>query len=422
MIYVPPTLLQNVERMALWAYRRDLVGWACMACLAALFFPSGEQHSRLIFLLFVLPLAGLALFSPGRRVLTNSSVLWACGVYLLAMGFASLIEPDALPRDVWRQFRLSVLIFVFVLLIGSLVAGYPRFTKRFFFIVGIAVAASAAINIFLYFQYIAPVHFRSILDYRLKSSIGMPAYANATNLSATYAVFFMGMIATVVHGRLAPVPRALLALCAGIMLFAILLTQARSALLAVLVGLAVLLLQASPQIRRFGTWAAVVAVGLVAATPMAWEALLGRGSSHRFEVWTKFLALITERPLTGYGSFSPIGITTDGGAFLDQSHNLVLSAWFRGGIVSACAMGFVLCGGILWARRYSLWSGDVVPLCVIVTIAMAGMFDYQLLVTYPTWPWVTFWLPFGLCVGAEMATRKAQQGASDASASPGSHA
>ena len=95
----------------------------------------------------------------------------------------------------------------------------------------------------------------------------------------------------------------------------------------------------------------------------------------------------------------------------------MLSAWFRGGIVGACAMGFILCGGILWARRYWLCHGDVVPLCVMVTIAMAGMFDYQLLVTYPTWPWVTFWLPFGLCVGAEMATRKAQQGASDASAS-----
>ena len=272
-----------------------------MACLAVLFFPSGEQHSRLIFLLFVLPLAGLALFSPGRRVLTNSSVLWACGVYLLAMGFASLIEPDALPRDVWRQFRLSVLIFVFVLLIGSLVAGYPRFTKRFFFFVGIAVAASAAINIFLYFQYIAPVHFRSILDYRLKSSIGMPAYANATNLSATYAVFFMGMIATVVHGRLAPVPRAIYWRCApGSCLFAILLTQARSALLAVLVGLAVLALPGltpNPAVRHLGRSRGRRV--LVAATPMAWEALLGRGSSHRFEVWTKFLGLDHGAPADG---------------------------------------------------------------------------------------------------------------------------
>ena len=408
MTLVSARLLQHVERIAAWAYRRDLAGLACMTCLAALFFPNGESYSRLILFLFVLPLAGLGLFSPGRHVLSNSFVLWACGIYLLAMGFASMIEPDALPRDVWRQFRHSVLIFAFLALIGSLVAAYPRFTKRFFFLVGIAVTVSAAINIWMYFQYIAPTTFRTILDYRLKSSIGMPAYANSTNLSATYAVFFSGMIATIVCGRLAPIPRALLALSAGIMLFAILLTQARSALLAVLVGLAVLLPTARFKVRWLGAGAAVVAAGFV-AIPTAREALLGRGTSHRFEVWTKFMSLISERPLIGYGSFSPMGITTDNGVFLDQSHNLVLSAWFRGGIVSALAMAFILCGGILWARRYSLWSGDVVPLCVIATIATAGMFDYQLLVTYPTWPWVTFWLPFGLCVGAEMATRNARQ-------------
>ena len=149
MTHVPPLLLQNIRRMALWAYRRDLLGLACMACLAVLFFPDGEQPSRFIFFWFVLPLAGLGLFSPARRVLANSFVLWACGVYLLAMGFASFIEVDALPSDVWRQFRVSVLIFVFVLLIGSLVAAHPRFTNRLFLIVGMSVAVSKVINILI---------------------------------------------------------------------------------------------------------------------------------------------------------------------------------------------------------------------------------------------------------------------------------
>ena len=133
-----------------------------------------------------------------------------------------------------------------------------------------------------------------------------------------------------------------------------------------------------------------------------------RGSGYRFEVWTKFLELIGERPLTGYGPFSPIGIKLDSGAFIDQAHNLMLSAWFRGGIVGAAAMAFILFGGIYWGRRYWASTGDVVPLCVMVTIVTAGMFDYQLLVTYPTWPWVTFWVPFGLCIGAEMAWRNAR--------------
>ena len=48
---------------------------------------------------------------------------------------------------------------------------------------------------------------------------------------------------------------------------------------------------------------------------------------------------------------------------------------------------------------------------VMATIAVAGMFDYQLMVTAPTWPWVTFWLPFGLAIGAEMAVRRLGTGA-----------
>ena len=91
MARVPTLFLQNVTRMANWSHRRSLPGLACIAFVAVIFFPNGETHSRFMLFFLLLPLAGLALFSPGRRVLTNSSVLWACGLYLVAMGFASLV-------------------------------------------------------------------------------------------------------------------------------------------------------------------------------------------------------------------------------------------------------------------------------------------------------------------------------------------
>ena len=157
---------------------------------------------------------------------------------------------------------------------ASLVAAYPNFTKWFFVIVGAAVAVSVAINIVLYFEYLAPKHFRYIGQYRLKTSIGMRAYANSTNISATYAVYFMGTIATVMRGRLPPIPRAILALCAAILLVGVLLTQARSALLGVLVGLAVLALTASSRIRLFVLAALLAVAGAIAAVPTAQEAML----------------------------------------------------------------------------------------------------------------------------------------------------
>ena len=127
---------------------------------------------------------------------------------------------------------------------------------------------------------------------------------------------------------------------------------------------------------------------------------------YRLEVWREFLLLIGDGRL-GYGSFSPAGITLHTGKFLDQAHNLVLSAWFRGGLASAPAMVLILVGGIYWSWRHHAATGDAAPLAMMTTIAIAGMFDYQLLVTYPNWPWVTFWLPFGLAAGAEMASRNA---------------
>ena len=48
----------------------------------------------------------------------------------------------------------------------------------------------------------------------------------------------------------------------------------------------------------------------------------------------------------------------------------------------------------------------------MTTIVTAAMFDYQLLATYPAWPRVTFWLPFGLSIGAENGLADRNQAAS----------
>jgi O-antigen ligase len=400
-------LIDQAQRLAAWSYRAGLLGNTVIILLVTNFFCRTDSPPRFVLFYFVLPAGVLALLSEGRRKLTGSYVLWAAVIYLAAMLIASLAAPEANFHDVWRQFRISLLIVAFLVALGGLVAARPDFTGRLFLLAGIAAAASAALNVGLYFEYLAPAH-RAITAYRLHTMIGMPGYSNATNVSATYAVFFVGATAVLLRGGMSTLPRTLLTAAAAILLAAVLLTQARSALLGAVAGLAVLTPRVSLRSR-------LVIVGIVFAlaaamtiAPLLQQVLLHRGSSYRLEVWAKFLALIAERPLIGYGSFSPAGITLHTGKFLDQAHNLVLSAWFRGGLVSGLAMAAILLGGIYWARRHHQTTGDAAPLAVMITIAIAGMFDYQLLVTYPTWPWVTFWLPFGLAIGAEMAWRGAQ--------------
>ena len=396
--------VQLTKRLALWTFQRRMLMAAQIACLCLIFAPYGDQLSRFVGLPFLLLLAGFGLLSPGRQSVVYSNVLLACFVYLAAMTLASLIAADAPQADVWRQFRISVLIVAFLATTGSLVAAFPAFLRVLFPIVGTVGALSAAINIFLFYEYMVPAS-SSLLDFRLIASIGMPDYANSTNISATYAVLFVGVVCTILRTRPAVWLRAILAVDATILATGMLLTQARSAWLGSFVGLAILALTGSRRTRVAGIAMLLAAIVISLANPVLREALMARGSSSRFEVWSKFIGLIAARPLVGYGSFSPVGIIAAGYYFLDQAHNLVLSAWFRGGIASAFAMMYILFGGTYWSYRYWALTGEVIPLCVMTTIVSAGMLDYQLLATYPAWPWVTFWLPFGLSIGAEMAWR-----------------
>ena len=402
-------LQQRSGRIVAWIYEHELLKVATLLFLVVIFFSESGAEGRTMFVALLLPLAGIGLFSAGRSELANSLVVWACLAYMAALVLASAVQADASLLGVWREFRFSALITAWLLILASLVACYPRFVRQLFLVVGIAVAISAALNILLYFLYLAPEGAFHLHRYRLKSSVGMAAYANSTNISATYAVFFIGTLATVARAELSKPARLVLALASAVLLVAVALTQSRSALVGAAAGIGVLALTAASRKLLRGTIAVLVGAACFLAIPPVREVLFARGSGHRFEVWQKFWALIEERPFFGYGSSNPAGITLDKGTFLDQAHNLVLSGWFRGGILGAVAMAFILAGGIYWSWRYWRATREVAPLCVVVTIATAGMFDYQLLMTYPNWPWVTFWLPFGLAVGAEMACRNRER-------------
>ena len=378
---------------------------AQLACLSVIFLPHGDKIARSVGLPLMLAMAGLGLLSPGRRYVVFSNVVIACLIYLVGMDLASLLEVDAGAGEVWRQIQISPIILAFLLATGSLVAAFPSYTRWLFLTVGTAAAASAAINIGLYFAYLAPAHIRSITQLRLMASFGMPEYSNSTNISATYAAFFAGVAGTMLCSRLTRLQLAVLAVDAVILFSAVVLTQARSAWLAVLASLVVLALIAPRRIRWTGIGVLVGLAVVVLAVPALRETLLARGDSYRLEIWRRFFEFTWGRPLLGFGSFSEIGITLRHERFIDQAHNLVLSAWFRGGIASALAMVWILVGGLYWSRRFWSLTGDAVPLAMMTATFTAGMFDYQLVLTYPTWPWLTFWLPFGLAIGAEMRCR-----------------
>ncbi len=404
---------------ARFGYEHHFLTIAIVVFLSVIFFPRGESHALTVLYVLVLTLAALGLLSPGRKGLANSVLLWACAAYLGMLMVASLLDPASPAFMLRYQAKASALILLFLLITGSLVSAYPNFARHLFIWVGCAVAISALINIYLFFSYLVPPG-RLLVQYlRLKTSIGMPDYANSTNISATYAVFLIGTLLALVQARLkrwraVPVVMAVFVLLAGVLA-----TQSRSAIIAVAIALGLTVLTTGGRRHVVRILPVIAVLGAVPfAVPEIGQILFARGTGYRFEVWEKFLHVIAGRPIFGYGVFNPITITLDAGESLDQAHNLVLSGWLRGGIFAALAMALLLAGSLWWAWRYWTLTRNNIPLCVMAAIGTAGMFDYQLLPTYPTWPWVTFWLPFGLCVGAEMASRNLIRAKNSAAASP----
>lgn len=398
----PGGFLQSVRTLAGHARQRNLLGIAYAAFALSIFL--GHKLSTPVFFYYYifLPFAVLALFSVSRNNLHFSYVLFLCALYLLFLSISSALNAETEFGDLSKQVRYSILIIVFLFATGFLCAEYTTFLDRLLFVLVMGLAASAAINLYYHFTLIPA---DSIWTTRLTTRYGMPEYANSTNVSATYAVYFVGAIAILERAGGTIIYRLVIFAAAIILLAALLLTNSRSGYVAVLAGMSVFALVTNRRNRMLLATCLLAGIAGLFAMPEIWQALIERGLSSRPEVWSKFLGLVADRPFAGYGTFSPVGINIATGEFLDQAHNLVLSAWFRGGIFSALSMAGILVLGNYFAVRLWQITGQIVPVCVMATITVAGSVDYQLIFSRPAWPWVTFWLPFGLCIGAEMMLR-----------------
>lgn len=419
---------------------RDFVAWlkrqysnyailyaAYVAVLGYVFLTNSLIAPHRLFLWIVLPLAlaptlpkifssvrfpvetnvGLLLASPRKNI--PSLLFWASALYLFLLASSSLSQQLVDPGYVRGDFLVSFEIAAFLLVTALLVVKRPKFLSSFFTHVGALVAISALINMAVFAWDNPPP--ASLEDYRLVPTLGMTPYFGSTTISVTYAIYFVGAAAILFENGLPRLQRWILAVSAAILLAGILWTQARSALIAVIVALAALTPTFSRKTRLAIGGAAIAVILAFVATPVGRNVLLSRGASERLDLWQKYSVMAAERLWLGYGQFSTYGarnvdMQLDDGFVVFHPHNLILSAQIRGGIFAAAAMAAILLGGLYWGWRYWRVGGSMTPLCLMLTMGVAGMFDYELVVTYPTWPWVTLWVPIGICIGAELAARQ----------------
>lgn len=409
-----------------WSERRaDVFIAVAVGCLSPLFLSNNyELAPRLLNLIFF-PVGLLLLLTTFRvnwrqsrtlevsmrLVFTFSVIIAAAFVYLLTMNLSSWKQPGVVLREVDRQWLFAGQIILFMVCIAFAIRTWPKFLPRFVTAFSTLVAASALYNMAVHISAITDLsHLPSL---RLINSLGMPGYTNATNISVTYSLLFVASAAIIVDSRLPRLMRLWLVPVALILLTAVALTQSRSAYFGIIVGMMIVLWTAPHAFRRAAliSFFAGIVLGAIALLMLSQtrSVVAERGMSYRPEIWKIYADKALQKPLLGYGGLSNIDIRLGNNVVIDQPHNLVLSSQIRGGIFCMLAMITMLVGSLYWSARFLKLRGEVIPLAMIATIATTGMFDYNLLITPATWPWVTFWLPFAICAGAETVVRQCSQ-------------
>lgn len=186
----------------------------------------------------------------------------------------------------------------------------------------------------------------------------------------------------------------------GAVFYGVLLTESRSALLALAVTAAYWALS-TRQIRqlKFIALPALLAFGVL-LTPYL-DLFISRGFSNRFEIWETSLQWILQRPWLGHGFDALFILPISSGEELYDPHNIHLAVLYNGGLV----------GGILWAGFLGIlawqgWVGRHTPLgkCVLALLiytVSVKFFESRGILSRPTEFWYLLWL----CAGMALACR-----------------
>ena len=414
------------DRAIGWYQNYDILFVAYVASLAVVYFTNDGRGGQFLFLPVVIPLALLCslpwqVARGGDGALKRSSVpertwrlmgagrsvlLWAAFVYLMAISVPDLFTYAGVheANGAWVNWRLGIETIVFLAITALLVAHYRDFVSRLVLVLGVLIALSTLINMI---AFAAQGGWPAFAD-RFVPVFGLAGNRVATTAGLTYSLTLLAAVTVAVEPDRVHWQRAILLLSAAVLFAALLWTKTRGAYVATLAGFLVLA-ALRPSRRRLLAIGATVITALVVLMLIdlgSANSILARGDSYRLEIWPVYLPMAAEHPWLGYGQIANTMITI-GGSIYNHPHNLVLTAQILGGAPAAVAMLVMLAGGIYWATRFYRAGGGAAVLIMMVGLVVAGMTDFKFVTSYPNWFWATLWLPIGLCIGAEIALRKA---------------
>lgn len=328
----------------------------------------------------------------------RTSIFFSTIIFIIMISLSSWLQPQMTAPWGWRMAQYGGGIALFLLITARLMFYAPDAIRQFFLILCPIVALQCILNLVLYFSNLTEIS-NSLVD-RFGPIYGHIPDHYPTTGSLIYGLFLVSaVIVSFETNNL--FNRISLAVSICIFSAALIFSQSRGSILAVLLTLLIWSFFSSKQVQKIVVSLSILSVGLFLSIPKIGDYALSRLDRFRFWVWERFFSLAKERLLLGYGERIEFWIYLPNGEHIGHAHNLLLSAIVRGGIFAGLTLMYALTRSLYVNFSYMRQGGSALPFCLILLILISGLVDYDLLVFQADWQWCAFWMPIGVSVGVE---------------------
>lgn len=369
-------------------WRNGVLIVVCMVSVLLLSSQSAASYGT-----YLLAIAMLATVGAWKDVF-EVRYLWLIGGLLLYLSLTSLWSEPFEWRELVSVLVRALLVFLFVVAVAEcqLRGQVQRWLSRALALVGF-VAVTAAIAVF---------YLTDPADGRLNGLGQLDTHVIAALVWAVLLVFAIQLLMT---DRVV-LWRVIGGVSAAAYVFAIALSDSRTAWVASIIGIVVFITSSrSLDVGRFvgfvSAVGAVLALAIVAATtvPAISDFLFPRGSSFRPEIWSAAWERISQDGVWfGLGILTPDDFVVDGFT-MPHAHSMYLSLAYQGGVV---ALGLFVAVALSAFATFSRFYDDrdaKLGMSLLAIAMSAYCLDGHELIDKVGDTWFLFWLPVGLALG-----------------------
>jgi hypothetical protein len=334
---------------------------------------------------------------------TKSFMFLFISFYVLFLAFSSFMTPE--PSLSWFKimfFYFSLPTLLFILITMRLSIAFKNCSSLFYTSTSSIVAMNAATNAYSYLSqndFVTQLHTRAFLP-----KYGIATGFGTASCALTYTIALLCAVATIPNCY-EKFHKIYLFLVATVLAFALLLTQSRAPLIGLIFALMPIVYwfykSSTPLIK---IWIGGC-VAVFFSTPFILGSPFARKDSYRLEIWSRFISVIKDRPIFGYGERLNLVVIISDGENINHAHNLLYTSMLRGGIFSSLSLIVILTialkDSLIVYKNYLYF----VPISLFLLISTSSIIDYEIMLWSSGWHWASLWFCTSIWLGASIKAK-----------------